>query len=67
MKSTTGCRVSNLFGSVENLSVGGVQRGRSLFCRVFEGVPQNYDLKGGWVGGHNHFGVGQLLRDARDI
>ena len=30
--------------------VGGVQRGRSPFCRVFEGVPQNYDHEGGWAG-----------------
>ena len=30
--------------------VGGVQRGSSPFCRVIEGVPQKYQLKGGRVG-----------------
>ena len=28
----------------------GVQRGRSPFCRVIEGVPQIYQVKGGRVG-----------------
>ena len=31
-------------------STEGVQRGRSPFCRVFEGVPQNYHHEGGWAG-----------------
>ena len=32
------------------ICLGGVQRGRSPFCRVLEGVPQTYHRKGGRVG-----------------
>ena len=44
------CRLAKPRAPTVSTQSGECRGGRSPFCQVIEGVPQIYQVKGGWVG-----------------